>query len=280
MKERFLLPLSLMIVVIIIDQLTKQWGMTETSVHFNHGFFLGFLSHYSAQIRVVALSLGAGFLFFLYVMLLYALPIRARLLRNFLSLLQGGIIGNVLDRARLGVTVDFIPFSLGDFHFVFNLADVFNWIGTLGIGWIILKREHMVWYNQNRRGSFLIWPKEQFRVAFNHVLLIFCCCLILGFFSYSYFQNMLPNSLEKKDLMQTFFITFVGVSILICLFAFVASLIMAHFTVGPVYAFKKFLDDVMNGVERPFKLRDGDSFKDLEESAQRVRDYLKNLVGR
>jgi signal peptidase II len=41
-----------------------------------------------------------------------------------LSLLLGGAIGNVIDRIRYGKVVDFIDFSVGDFHWpAFNIAD-------------------------------------------------------------------------------------------------------------------------------------------------------------
>jgi signal peptidase II len=53
-----------------------------------------------------------------------------------LSLLLGGAIGNLIDRLLYGQVVDFIDFSVGNFHWpAFNVADSAL---TIGIGIIIL----------------------------------------------------------------------------------------------------------------------------------------------
>ncbi len=53
-----------------------------------------------------------------------------------LSLLLGGAIGNLIDRLLYGEVVDFIDFSIGDFHWpAFNVADSSL---TVGIGLILL----------------------------------------------------------------------------------------------------------------------------------------------
>lgn len=42
-----------------------------------------------------------------------------------LGLLLGGILGNLLDRIRLGYVVDFLDFNFGSYHYpVFNTADI------------------------------------------------------------------------------------------------------------------------------------------------------------
>ena len=39
--------------------------------------------------------------------------------------LLGGIIGNFVDRLRLGYVVDFLDFNIGSYHYpVFNIADI------------------------------------------------------------------------------------------------------------------------------------------------------------
>ena len=39
--------------------------------------------------------------------------------------LLGGIIGNFLDRLRLGYVIDFLDFNIGSYHYpVFNIADM------------------------------------------------------------------------------------------------------------------------------------------------------------
>jgi len=52
------------------------------------------------------------------------LPRRARWYPLALSLILGGAVGNVIDRARTGAVVDFIDFHVGDWHWpAFNVAD-------------------------------------------------------------------------------------------------------------------------------------------------------------
>ena len=42
------------------------------------------------------------------------------------SMLIGGILGNLIDRIRLGYVIDYLDFNFGSYNFpVFNLADIF-----------------------------------------------------------------------------------------------------------------------------------------------------------
>ena len=41
-------------------------------------------------------------------------------------MLIGGILGNLIDRIRLGYVIDYLDFNFGSYNFpVFNLADIF-----------------------------------------------------------------------------------------------------------------------------------------------------------
>jgi len=51
-----------------------------------------------------------------------------------LGLICGGAAGNLINRVRFGMVVDFIEFSAGRFHFpVFNLADSAVFLGVCAI---------------------------------------------------------------------------------------------------------------------------------------------------
>jgi len=53
-----------------------------------------------------------------------------------LGLIAGGAIGNLIDRIRLGVVVDFLDFFVGEYHWpAFNIADCAL---TIGAGCILL----------------------------------------------------------------------------------------------------------------------------------------------
>jgi signal peptidase II len=53
-----------------------------------------------------------------------------------LSLILGGALGNLIDRAFLGYVVDFLDFRIWP---VFNIADSAITIGALSLGWLIFK---------------------------------------------------------------------------------------------------------------------------------------------
>lgn len=59
-----------------------------------------------------------------------------------LMLILGGALGNVWDRIRYGVVVDFLDFHLADYHWpAFNVADSAICIGVAIILWQTLRRK-------------------------------------------------------------------------------------------------------------------------------------------
>lgn len=58
----------------------------------------------------------------------------------------------------------------------------------------------------------------------------------------------------------------------VCLFAI--GRILSHRTAGPLYAFEKYLDELLEGKSRVFRLRAGDEFRHLEELGDRLRQKL------
>jgi signal peptidase II len=58
------------------------------------------------------------------------------------SLIMTGALGNLLDRLRLGVVVDFLDFHWGRYHWpAFNVADSLVCLGAGVLVWVILKEE-------------------------------------------------------------------------------------------------------------------------------------------
>jgi signal peptidase II len=278
MNQRFLISIIILILSIVVDQVTKIWGMTLPGHHYNQGFIMGLYAGLPDSIRIVAFGCFAGIVFFHYVFLMYIIPSRAKVLKYGLSLLVGGMFGNVIDKIILGKTIDFIPFNLFGINTVFNLADVFLWIGSMMVIFIILKREKLVWYPDSVRGHFLIWPKEQYKVGMNFALVVFCCSLLLGIFSYSFFNTTVaPFFMDKKDLMLTYFLTYALITLLFCSMAFLAGIIISHKSVGPLFALENYVDDLIEGKDRKLTFREGDNYKDLELVADRLRDYINKL---
>lgn len=275
MAHRFLISAIILISSIVIDQLTKSWGQTLSTLHYNQGFIMGLYSGLPDNIRIVALGCFAGIVFFLYVFLMYIIPARGEVLKYGLSFLVGGMFGNVIDKIMYGKTVDFIPFNYFGIHAVFNMADVFLWLGTGLVMIIILGKEKLVWYPDSARGSFLIWPKEQYKVGLNFALVVFSCSLILGIFSYSFFNTTVAPFVDgKQHLMLTYFMTYAMITLLFCSMAFLAGIVISHKSAGPLYAFESYVDDLIEGKDRKLTFREGDNYKDLELVADRLREHI------
>jgi signal peptidase II len=143
--------------VLILDQATKAWVLANlplggsipvipgffdlTHVH-NPGGAFGFLAGMSAEIRsllFVAVSLLAtGLILYFY----WQTPIRQRFLAVGISLLFGGAVGNLVDRLRFGIVVDFLDLYVGSLHWpAFNVADSAITIGVVIFAYHILFRK-------------------------------------------------------------------------------------------------------------------------------------------
>jgi signal peptidase II len=275
MNARFLISAIILVGTIVIDQLTKGWGKTLPTLHYNQGFIMGLYSGLPDNIRVVALGCFAGIVFFLYVFVMYIIPSRAKFLKYGLSFLVGGMFGNVIDKIIYGKTVDFIPWNYFGQNLVFNMADVFLWIGAGIVMFILLGKDKLVWHPDSSRGNFLIWPKEQYKVGLNFSLVVFCCSVILGIFSYSFFNTTVaPYVVGKPHLMLTYFMTYAMITLLFCSMAFLAGIVISHKSAGPLYAFETYVDDLIQGNDRKLTFREGDNYKDLEQVADRLREYV------
>lgn len=128
--------LSLAIIVLLLDLLTKRWVELSLSygeriavtdffnlvLTYNAGAAFSFLSDASGWQRWF-LSAIALFVSVFIVYLLYKHTTN-RLFCVALSLILGGALGNLWDRIALGHVVDFLDFHIAGYHWpAFNLAD-------------------------------------------------------------------------------------------------------------------------------------------------------------
>jgi signal peptidase II len=137
--------LLLVCVLIVLDQATKFWAtqallpyqpvpvmpMVNITLAFNSGAAFSFLSHAGEWHR----WLFAGFSLVMSVVLLVCLLktlVSMRLQSLALSLILGGAIGNLIDRAYSGYVVDFIDVYYKHYHWpVFNVADSAICVGAV-----------------------------------------------------------------------------------------------------------------------------------------------------
>lgn len=135
--------LTITVLVLALDQLTKLWvarelypdgeiniisGFLKFSYTENPGIAFGMLSDGNVKWLLVAVSGAAITIVIFYLM---RTPASNSLLLWSLALLAAGISGNLIDRIRMGRVIDFIEVYYRSFHWpVFNVADTAISIGA------------------------------------------------------------------------------------------------------------------------------------------------------
>ncbi len=290
-KKDLMWVLGSLFAVIMIDQVSKHavlkylpqvhWEYFHVTLHFNKGAMLGLFESLPPILRIVTLSTGGAFLLFSFLIFQYLIPTRSFILRVGMSILLGGILGNVIDRIVWGHVVDFLilgnrSLSTG----VFNVADFLQWCGYYMIGHAILKDQENLWPKDNLRKVAWIHPRFQLRYCY---ILVSCglgFSLVAGVFSYTFLRfvviDLMGNNRELlNQFLGPFLITFSMVSLGFALFLFYVGKMLSHRIVGPVYAFEKFIDNYISGHYYRLRLRKGDEFPELEDIAERIARELQ-----
>ena len=132
--------LSLSIIIVLIDQLTKYLMFYNKKLFINKDFLLfklDFVKNYGAAFNIfsgsrVLLSLISIFFSILLIYLIFRKNTLNSLDLYSYSFILGGTIGNGIDRIYRGFVVDFINLNIINFP-VFNIADI-----SINIGFIFL----------------------------------------------------------------------------------------------------------------------------------------------
>lgn len=295
MKRRdWFLVIGLLIIMMLLDQLTKVWasGITERNygilkfilIH-NHGAMLGLFSELPAVLRIVTLSTSGVFLLSLYALIQYLIPVRLMPLRIGLSILVGGILGNVIDRILHGYVIDFITLRFGNTHLpIWNIADVIQWIGYGLIVYSIIKYGDQIWPDNNIRKTF--WVNKKFQIKYSSLFMAtgLFLNLIALVYSYTYLKVTIaeiagPNQILISKFAEPFLYTFLILAATFSMVLFSVGKMISHRIAGPLYAFERFLKDVLEGKGLSkqgvaLKLRAGDEFKHLEQLAEQIKLQL------
>ena len=145
------MPAGVAAAVVIVDQFTKFWIMTNFTLHEQQNIIPGFFN----LVYVTNTGAAFGFLagdrnllrqaFFVAVAILALIVIlfayghlkkQGKIFVYALGLIAGGAVGNLIDRMRFGSVVDFLDFFLGAYHWpAFNAADSAI---TIGVGLFLL----------------------------------------------------------------------------------------------------------------------------------------------
>lgn len=150
-KKWLLLSLILIVLIIIVDQYTKQWALHFISdiiektngVHthvkktsffnivlvYNNGISFGIFSNLLFMKNVLFIIISSITAFLIY--LLFKTKNNINLIA--FAFIIGGAIGNLIDRAIYGAVIDFLDFYIKTLHWpAFNIAD-----GAVCIGVVI-----------------------------------------------------------------------------------------------------------------------------------------------
>jgi signal peptidase II len=274
-----------------LDRVTKVWalGLTESisfkwfefSLHYNPGAILGLFSDLPPVLRVVTLSTGGAFLIFSFFILKYFITIKAMSIRIGMSLLLGGILGNVADRVLMGHVIDFIIIKIGTWSSpVFNIADAIQWFGHISVITGLLKHADTFWPEQNTRKSY--WVNIQFQLKYCALLIAvgLGIGIISGTFAYTYLRvTIISLTGENKMILDKFLIpftiSFASISGVFIMILFLVGKMISHRVAGPVYRFEKYIIDLISGKYYHLKLRRGDEFQHLNAVGDRLLDHVK-----
>lgn len=274
-----------------LDRITKMWaqglqgvnfyGWLGFVLHHNHGAMLGLFSETTPVIRIVSLSTGGAFLLFLFVIIQYLLPIKSLVLRSGLSILLGGILGNVTDRIIFGYVVDFILLGTRERPSpAFNIADALQWVGYAMVAYALIRESDVLWPEKDMRKLNWINPRFQLRYCFILMAIGLGFAAIAGTYSYTFLRvTIIDFGGHNPRLLDAYLLPFVMsfslVSLVFAAVLFLIGRILSGRIAGPLYAFEKFLDDVASGKKRKLKLRAGDELRHLEEIAAKLTAALE-----
>lgn len=285
-----ILPL---ILVWSLDFATKHWalsiqqiinfGIINLTLHLNPGAMLGLFIELPKILRIVTLSTGGAFLLFVYAAVQYLLPSRLLPLRIGLSFLIGGILGNVTDRILWGHVVDFIYFGIGKQSSpIFNLADLFQWVGYGLIVFGSIRDRDLLWPEFDTRQK--IWVNFTFQIKYSMTLVFIGVSLTMIYmvFSYTYLKVAITefvgnNPYTLNKFLTPFLYTYILICIIFCGLLFFLGRFISHRIAGPIYAFEKFLQNIVSGNPKPLRLRSKDEFRHFEELANAVYKHYKEL---
>ena len=154
MKRNYLLFVLTVLMVFVLDQISKIYIDTHMNLHETipviNGFFhipygrnpgaaFGILADASPGIRAFFLIGVTIFAMGLIVYMIVKIKAEDILLVCGLSLIMGGAAGNLSDRIRLGEVIDFLDVFLSTYHWpAFNVADSAVSVGAAILLWKLI----------------------------------------------------------------------------------------------------------------------------------------------
>jgi len=298
-RKDWALVVAFLLFTILIDQWSKSWasglsdelsfGYLKFILVHNHGAMLGLFSDLPAVLRIVTLSTSGVFILCLYALVQYVIPKKILVLRISLSILVGGILGNVLDRIFYGYVIDFIALEVGQWHSpIWNAADAIQWVGYALMVYALFKYSSQLWPDENARKTFWVNKKFQIKLSLFFTVIGLFLTLISAVFSYTYLRVSLQeivgfNPVLIAKFTKPFLLTYIVMALIFSLVLFSVGKLISHRIAGPVYAFERFLKDALLSGNEQFKegaslkLRNNDDFKHLEKLAEQINIEIARM---
>lgn len=290
--------LAVIFVVLLADQLTKNWvmglddlvdfGLVRFFPTYNKAAFWGIFANLPQNLKQIGLATFGGVFIIVFGLVQLILPAKVMWLRIGFSILLGGMLGNVIDRLLFGHVVDFIIIGSQDvIYSVLNLADLFQLSGLTMIIYNSIAHYALIWPKNNKRTDKWVNPPFQKRFIFFNFTLLASISLVLLVFSFSFLKITLNEYLGfdsdvSENILLLFLRLYLILNAVLFMCYFVISLIASHRVAGPVYAFKKYTNELLNhshlqDFDRPLVLRKNDEFEELMELSQAIKKRLKTL---
>ena len=241
------------------------------------GFMLSESAHlfdFTEYKKILTSSIFSGFFLFLFFVLNLILVQKLLGLRLSLALFTVGILSDSLDSILYGSTLDWMVI----YGRQFNLADLYIFAGMVSMIYFCIRDRSILFKRNNLRKKMFI-EKDQYIFCF-HILFSYLVFIIgMGLFFLIFIKMMLSHFMQVPQgtqqhllVVALLFFSLLSVCFLVIIFGFIVY--TSNKIYGPVYAFKKYIKEVfLSGeAERPFNLRKGDHFNDLQDLAGQLKD--------
>lgn len=271
-----------LLLVWMVDRVAKQWaenlqveveaGFLKLELVYNHGIMMGWLSHLPYNVKTTLLTTLGAIILSSYLIFITVAPLNSPWLRLGLSILTGGIMGNVSDRLIGQAVIDFIGINYHQSSYIYlNPADIFQWIGYAFIIFGIYQDSQYYWPKQEWRNGIFINTKFQMRIGSFIATIIFLVGFIFLIFGYAFFKHSSENNFALY-----YFISGFSVLIFLSIIGLITGVTLSHRIAGPVYAIEKYINESLEGKEAPFVLRKSDEFKDLQDNFTKLNIKIRN----
>lgn len=191
------------------------------------------------------------------------------------------IVSSLIDRVRYkGVLKVFHLFNTKSYGLSFSWDDLGIITGMLLLIFGIFRHWGELTGKTDNRKTYLIDKNYQLKQASIFAFFFMVLGVSLTLFAYFYFQAFYTNlTLDgDKNITTTLLTGMLFFSFIYSIIGFFLVIIYNHRTIGPIFAFERFIEEKFLGKRTELKLREKDHLKHLERIADRINDLMDQIV--